>query len=282
MKPVLKLTPSRVRDYLVCPRRFEQQYMVPPESKAPTSRKRTENAVMSLGSSLHSVLDVLHKPNQSSPSIQAVISDEEVEKLLSRHWRPEGYADAQEEDVAFQKAQSILKYYRRSKHVPQGQVLATEAYLSCLTTVKGNTVELSCRADRIELHDDGTLEIIDYKVSSSGDVPSASTLAQDLPTFLYFLLAWHYYRADDRVHNVQFSLLNLITLTKVVVQYDQRQLVLHREALRKIVLSALSGPLEPHVNASCAWCPAHEGCPAWVALDMSDLDNFQAWTHRVK
>jgi RecB family exonuclease len=203
-----------------------------------------------------------------------------MDRMLSRHWRKEGYENTHEEEAAWEQARSILRYYCRSKHVPQGEVLATEAYLSCFTTIKGYTVELSCRADRLELHDDGTLEIIDYKVSSKNEVPSVSTLADDLPTFLYFLLAWHYHRADERVRNVRFSLLNLISLEKSGVQYDQHQVVHHRDALGEMVVEALSGPMEPRVNAGCAWCPVHDGCPAWAELDMTDLDSFDAWSLR--
>lgn len=280
MKPALKLTPSRMRDYLICPRKFEQQYLVPAQGKAATSTVRTESALMSLGSSLHAVLDELHKPGQGSQVEPIDISSQEVDRLLSRHWHKEGYANPHEEEAAWEQALSILRYYCRSKHVPQGEVLATEAYLSCLTTIRGYTVELSCRADRIELHSDGTLEIIDYKVSAKNDVPSVSTLADDLPTFLYFLLAWHYHRADERVRNVRFSLLNLISLEKSAVQYDQHQVVHHRDALGEVVVAALSGPMEPRVNAGCAWCPVHDGCPAWAELDMADLDKFDAWTLR--
>ena len=280
MKPALKLTPSRLRDYLICQRKFEQQYLVAAQGKAAVSPERTENAVMSLGSSLHAVLDELHKPRQGSQSEVAAPSSQDMDRLLSRHWRKEGYADTEKEEAAWEEARSILRYYCRSKHVPQGEVLATEAYLSCLTSIKGHTVELSCRADRMELHSDGTLEVLDYKVSTKNEVPSPSTLANDLPTFLYFLLAWHYHRADERVRNVRFSLLNLISLEKVGVQYDQHQVVQHRDALGEVVAAALSGPLEPRVNAGCAWCPVHDGCPAWAELDMADLDTFEAWSLR--
>ena len=280
MKPALKLTPSRVKDLLICPRKFGQQFMAPAESKSMSSTKRTESAVMSLGSSLHSVLDAMHKPVHGPQVTPAEISEPVLEQMLSRHWRSAGYADAQEEDDAFQKGCSILRYYCRSQHVPQGHVLATEAYLSCHTTISGYAVELSCRADRIELHDDGFLEIVDYKVPATGDLPSASALLGDLSTFLYFVLAWHYHRADARVRNVRFTLLNLITLTKVEVEYDQRDIVMHKEALAALVESTMQGPLEPRVNAGCAWCPVHDGCPAWSALDMADLDQFEAWSRR--
>jgi RecB family exonuclease len=292
MKSVLKLTPSRVRDYTVCPRRFEQQYVRGGMGAGPVART-AESAALSFGSSLHAVLDDVHRPasrnatsqSQHSPTERDVmqpsdIPDAMIEQMLCRHWQGEGYTDSLSEEAAFTSACSILKFYLRSGHVPIGEVLATEAYLTCVTTIKGYPVELSCRADRIELHSDGTLEVLDYKTSTSGEVPSTRALADDLCSFLYFLLCWHHYRDDHRIRNVRLSQLNLISLARVEVQYDQHQIVQHKKNLEELVLTAMSGPLEPKINPGCAWCVVQDGCPAWVALDMADLDKFEAWQQR--
>jgi RecB family exonuclease len=200
---------------------------------------------------------------------------------MSEHWRPEGYEDTQSEEAAFLQACDILKYYVRSDHTPKGQVLATEAYLTCNTTLSGHTVQLSCRADRVELFADGTLEMLDYKLSKTGGLPSAAELAADLPSFIYFLLLWHSYRRDARVRNIRLAQLNLLSLTRVAVVYEQFQIVRHREALTELVSTVMSGePLEPRVNAGCSWCPVLASCPAWSELDLADLENFAAWRTR--
>jgi RecB family exonuclease len=298
----IKLTPSRVRDYMACPLKFGRLYGPAAEYQSSYPKVSTEQAdsanrgrtaALALGNCLHAALDALHRPsptealglNEPYPA-QAVtngtraLSDEEVSRLISQHWRSDGYDDKRSEEAAFLQACDILKYYARSAHTPTGQVLATEAYLTAVTTLRGYRVEMSCRADRLELHSDGTLEVLDYKLSRNGELPSVRVLADDLSSYLYWLLAWHHYRRDPRVRNVRISQLALLTLTKVEVEYDQHQVFRHKEALVELVTSAMERPLEPRVNAGCAWCPVHDGCPAWAELDMADLDSFEAWSLR--
>src|SRR4028119_1442486 len=134
-QPVLKLTPSRLRDYLVCGRKFEQQHLRlhTAENGAATAPRPQETASMSFGNSLHAVLDALHKvPSEAS---DVPTQTDKVADLLPLHWRSNGYTDKESEDAAFLEASSVLKYYVRSPHVPSGTLLGTELYLSCHTSV---------------------------------------------------------------------------------------------------------------------------------------------------
>jgi RecB family exonuclease len=242
-----------------------------------------ESPAISLGATLHAALDTLHRPVKASqvsialdakdltPLTPASITEEQIERLVSSSWDSVGYPDQESAQRAFTDACGILKYYCSSSHIPKGQVLGTEVYLSCVTTVRGYRVELSCRVDRLELHADGTLEALDYKASSNGEVPTEQALADDLASFLYFLLVWHHYKHDQRVRNVKLSQLNLLTLTKVEVLYDQHQVIRHRDALTELVSSVRAGGLEPRPNAGCAWCPVRQSCPAWHEVDLDDL-----------
>ena len=295
MRSDIKLTPSRVRDYLSCPLKFArlygpaQEYQSNPKAalEQTDNASRSRAAALALGNCLHAALDALHRPsptealglNEPYPAQEGAqgfrsVSDEELSSLISQHWRSDGYEDSRSEEAAYLQACDILRYYTRSDHTPKGQVLATEAYLSALTTLRGYRVEMSCRADRLELHSDGTLEVLDYKLTRHGEVPSARTLSEDLSSYLYWVLAWHHYRRDSRVRNVRISQLALLTLAKVEVEYDQHQVIRHREALTELVMAAMERPLEPRVNAGCAWCPVQQSCPAWSEINLDDLTNL--------
>lgn len=292
----IKLTPSRVRDYMACPLKFGRLYGPAAEyqsiypkvsSEQADNATRGRTAALALGNCLHAALDALHRPSptealslnepyspQQGTNGAKALSDEELSRLISQHWRSDGYDDGRSEEAAYLQACDILKYYARSDHTPTGQVLATEAYLTAVTTLRGYRVEMSCRADRLELHDDGTLEVLDYKLSRNGELPSTRTLSEDLSSYLYWLLAWHHYRQDPRVRNVRISQLALLTLTKVEVEYDQHQVLRHKEALIELVTSAMERPLEPRVNAGCAWCPVQQSCPAWSEINFDELNNL--------
>jgi RecB family exonuclease len=300
----LKLTPSRVRDYLACPLQFgrlygpaaEYQNNSYPKAGSPgqaDTANKARTAALAFGNCLHAALETLHRPSttellglnepyapQDGMSSCKTLSDEDLSRVMSQHWRPEGYEDRQAEEAAFTQACDILRFYARSEHTPHGQVLATEAYLTALTTLRGYRVEMSCRVDRLELHSDGRLEVLDYKLTRNGDLPSARALSEDLSSFLYWLLAWHHYKKDPRVRNVRISQLALLTLAKVEVEYDQHQVIRHREALAELVTCVMESPLEPRINAGCAWCPVQQSCPAWADLNLAELDSFEAWSLR--
>lgn len=294
----LKLTPSRVRDYLACPLKFARLYGPAEEypsndpaasssgqvRAAPSSKALSAN--MSLSNTLHAALDTLHRPSpcellglteplpaQRNADGLKGLSEQELRSLVSRHWQTDGYADSRAEEAAYALACDILKYYAQSEHTPHGQVLATEAYLTATTTLRSHRVELSCRADRIELHSDGTLEVLDYKFSRNTSLPSTRALAEDLSSFVYFLLVGHRYKRHAGVRAVRISQLDLMCLTKVQVEYDHDQIARHKEALAELVQSVMGGSreLEPHVSAACAWCPVQQTCPAWSEIDLDDI-----------
>lgn len=259
---MLKLTPSAIRDYLVCPYRFAHSYlqlgsktMHPPATPA-----------MSFGHTIRGVLERLYKPEHK---LGHRLEQAQIAHLLSQCWDGKGYANSREEDAAFTKATLVLKYALRSPLVePQSnsEILGTEVYLSGFTMLANRRVALACRIDRLELHNDGALEVLDYKTSESkaGAVPTSEELAADLPSYLSWMLAWGEYKHDPRVDNICVSQLNLITLKKATAHYSQAQIVRNKAALKDLVRAIHVGPFEPAPNRGCAWCPLRKGCPAWA------------------
>ncbi len=163
MRADIKLTPSRVRDYASCPLKFARLYGPAEEYQSTgassvsgysSSAGKAQSAAMSLSNTLHSVLDALHRPPPSQllglketyPAQNSVErfsepSDQELSSIVSRHWQSDGYEDSHSEEAAYLQACELLRYYVRSPHIPTGLVLATEAFLSALTTIEGYRVE---------------------------------------------------------------------------------------------------------------------------------------------
>lgn len=282
----LKLTPSRVRDYISCPRRYEQKYLRNAESGSASMLSPQESAARSFANTLHCVLEALHQATpgeHTGPPPGREMLEAQIDDLLSLHWQSAGYTDRDTEEAAFLEARSILTYYVKSPYIPTptGSLLGSELYLNCHTTLAGRRVELSARFDRCELLlPGGVLECLDYKTNRDGQVPSATSLTSDLPSFLYFILAWHRWRSDPRVNSVVISQLNLLSLCKTRVEYSQRQIVTNKAALIELVAAIAAEEFEPRTNRSCAWCPVQESCPAWAELNLEDLEGFDAWKTR--
>jgi hypothetical protein len=220
--------------------------------------------------SVHRVLAKFHGPNRVAEDETDL---EELDQLLSESWHGEHYANTEEEDAAFLSARSILRYYVNSEHARAKSVIATEVPFEATDNIGGYKVKLSCRADRIELHDDGVLEILDYKTSASGWTPSTQQLTADPGQFIYFKLAWGEYSALEQVNEVCVSWLNLVSLRKVTAHYNQRDIVRNKSILAEIVSNVENDNFPPRPHQGCERCPLKASCPAFFSLEGSPSEN---------
>jgi putative RecB family exonuclease len=254
---VIKLTPSRIREYQACPLQFKLKYL---DALGPKDIE--QSPAFSFGCSMHAALDVLHRPGRSPKQIT-------LEALLRRTWKNAGYADAQQETQYFAKGVDALTRYFQTMGTPQGKIIGTETFFSRVVNLDGHRFELGCKADRVELLPDGALEILDYKTNGNGEILSADALAADLPTFIYYTLARLSYPQHPRAI---VSQLNVLTLSKSVVDYTADQIAENKQALANLVAEIEAGQFEPRPNGHCAWCPVRSYCPFFgpeVSLDQA-------------
>lgn len=253
---ILALTPSKVRDYQSCP----QQY------KLKTVIRQTGNYAspsLSFGSSIHSALEEIHT-RQSHPN-HAV----NCQQVLLRHWKAKDYGDERESERYFTRGLDALRRYMNVMGSPIGQIIGTEVYLSRTTRLEDVRVRLGCKVDRLELHPNGVLEVLDYKTNAGGQVPTPEFLANDLATFIYYALVRISY---PKFPLVIVSQLNVLTLAKVEVKYETAKLTAHKQALAKLVHAIETGDFEPRQSGVCSWCPVRDYCPAFGSE--ADLDSL--------
>lgn len=150
-----------------------------------------------------------------------------------------------------------------------GRILGTEVFLSRIVRLDKTRVRLGCKVDRLELHSDGILEVLDYKTSLLGRVPTEESLSVDLPTFVYYVLARVVYPEHRRVI---VSQLNVLTLAKVEVEYNPLLLTLNKRALIDLVHEIENGNFEPRPTIVCAWYLVKEFCPIFGGeTDLGEL-----------
>jgi putative RecB family exonuclease len=246
---VISLTPTKLRDFLTCPQMFKLRHL---------DRVGSESnpAALSFGRSLHAALDELHRDGDvgGPPSIT------EPSRLLKRHWEAGAYADRQESDSYFAKGCEALRRYVSESGPFPGRILGTEVFMSCVINFSGLRIKFGCKADRVAVDERGVLEVLDYKTGASGKLPTPESLAGDLPNFIYYLLARINYPDFRRV---RVSQLNVLTLARVHVEYDEVQIAANKKNLLAQARAFASSNFGPAPSEACAWCHVQDHCPAF-------------------
>lgn len=170
---ILSVTPTKLQDYLICPLKFKFRHL-------DKTGGITSSAAFSFGTSMHRALQKLHSAGNIRPQ------NEDTVKLLERFWEKSAYPTKNEEQEYFSKGCRALENYVAEMRGLNEETLGTEVYMSLVLELKRTKLRLGCKVDRLALHPDQTLEIIDYKTNRSGKVPTAESLVRDLPAFLYY------------------------------------------------------------------------------------------------
>lgn len=241
---MLSLTPTKLRDYLVCPQLYKLRHIDRVEAGM-------NSAALSFGRSLHTALEELHKVDAD------VLPD--AERLLLRHWDAAGYSDRHESEIYFARGCDALRRYMAVQFASAGRIIGTEVFMSYVVNMKGLRVKLGCKADRLAVDEGGVLEVLDYKTNVSGRLPTANSLTEDLPTFLYYLLTRLCY---PEYKAVRISQLNVLTLAKVEVAYDESQIAANKKRFVAHARAFAASVFDPAPSEACAWCSVQDRCPA--------------------
>lgn len=243
---MLSITPTKLSDYLICPLKFKLRHV-------DKSGGFSSSAAFSFGTSMHRVLQELHSGEiLSAPPT-------EPEKLLARFWDKTAYSNGEEESGYFVKGCRALENYCQTVKEIRDETLGTEVYMSFVIDFKGLKIRLGCKADRLALGSDNILEIIDYKTNRSGKVPTIEFLRTDLPTFLYYVLTRLSY---PQYPNLRVTFLNVLTMTKVSVEYEKSLVDENKQALWKCLKIIAGGDYPPQMSEACCWCDFQDDCPA--------------------
>ncbi len=245
---MLKLTPSRIREYKACQLQYRLKYVDGFAPAAPAA-----SPALSFGNSLHAALEELHRYGS------ARVAAEDIPALLRKHWKGDGYGSPAQEAEQFALAVESLRKYLAEFGTVSGAILGLEIFLSRTIAQDELRFELVCRADRVELLPDGRLEVLDYKTNADGQLPLPESLAADIATFVYYLLARIHY---PQYPHVVVSQLNLLNLAKVCVEYTDAQRAENKAGLLKLVQDIEAGRFEPRPGIHCRWCSVREHCPA--------------------
>jgi RecB family exonuclease len=242
---MLSITPSKLTDYLTCAHKFKLKHIV-------KANKFSASKAFAFGSSMHAALQKFHDMDRLPQNLG------EVKKVLNQKWDSSAYGSKEEEGNYFSKGCVALENYCVAQTGSVEETLGTEIFMSFIVPLKDQQIRLGCKTDRLALLPDKTLLIIDYKTNASGKLPTPEFLANDLATFLYYVLTRLSY---PQYPNLKIKFLNVMTLTSVLIEYDRAQIDANKQALWNCLRALPNERFVPHASEACAWCDFQDDCP---------------------
>lgn len=149
------ISPSKITTYLACPVKYRWTYVDPRGKWYVRSRSS-----YSFGTTLHRVLELFH--DSSGTGVETV---GQALAAYEDGWLESGFGSAEEMAEAYGEGKAILE-----RHVEESlahQVTAKTLFVERLFRKDMGAFDLVGRIDRVDEHEDGTLEIIDYKSGRS-------------------------------------------------------------------------------------------------------------------
>ena len=145
------LSPSKITTYLACPVKYRWTYV---DSRGKWYLRA--KSYFSFGMTLHNVLERFYNSNDDGVTTQF-----EAMAAYDESWIDAGFSSAEEMAEAYGEGKVILeKHFEEQQKRPlTAKTLFVERQLRC----DFQNFTLIGRLDRVDEHEDGTLEIIDYK-----------------------------------------------------------------------------------------------------------------------
>lgn len=173
------LSPSRLSTYLACSSRYRWTYL--------DRRGRfylRARSYFSFGTSLHRVLERFHDCEDHGVETVA-----QAIAALEESWIESGYSSQQEMSEALGEGVAIVEAYTRRQLERSDQ--AETVFVERRLTKEYDSFVLLGQVDRLDRHEDGRLEIVDYK--SGRAEPTEEDVAVDLAMNVYQLLVREHY-----------------------------------------------------------------------------------------
>ena len=237
------LSPSKISTYLACPDKYKWTY-IDDRGKWYLRAK----SYFSFGSTLHKVLQRFHDAGDAG-----VTTTHEAVAALEESWIEAGYSSQEEMMEAMAEGKAIVESYVEAFQAQP--VTASTLYIEKLLRADLGPFTLVGRLDRVDEHEDGTLEIVDYKSGRQG--VTEEEVASDLAMCCYGLLLG----AKHPEVAISASIIALRTGEKATVRLEPEAMAEFREDLLVLGDEILGRDFENLVPAPKELCPSCDFLP---------------------
>lgn len=234
----ITLSFSRISQYLECPYKFFLAYIV--------GLPGIPRSYFSFGKSVHAALEEYHRPKLLS-------DDTSMDWLLSlyeKSWVSEGFPDIETELRCKDEGRSILIGYHN--HLGGNMPKVAEVELNFKFAVDG--IILTGFVDRIDLNDDGSVNLVDYKTSKS--IPAVLENLDRLQLSIYSLAISSLWNVKVRqASNLYLRQIAWRTFEPTLADFETA-----REMINKVAQGITDKKFDRCPNRFCAYCDFYEGC----------------------
>lgn len=263
---LLSVSPSKLGQWLDCPRAYRLTYL-----DRPRPEKSPQRAILSIGNSTHATLSQFWDLPESE-RVPARVSE-----LMDRLWQRSGFVDeAQSAQWRERATRWVIDYLRGIDR--NGQPVAIERTVAMPTP----TLAITGRIDRVEERG-GELVVIDYKTGAKGVEPGSARTS--LALGLYALATSRMFRRPVRLvelHHLPTGSVDAHrhteeSLARKMAEAESIGLDLREAEENYAARGAASDSFEPRPSALCRWCAVQAHCPpglavgpphpGWVGLD---------------
>jgi putative RecB family exonuclease len=233
------LSPSKITTYLACPVKYKWTY-VDPKGKWFLKSK----SYYSFGTSLHNVLQRFHDSEDFG-----VQTKEQTLASLEESWISAGYSTPEEASEALAEGRELVSRYVDAHY--SAPISANTLYVEKQLRKDFGPFVLVGRIDRLDEHEDGTLEIVDYK--SGRDHTDPEEVMNDISMNCYQLLV----RSIFPNRRVLSTVIALRTGDKTTIEPNEISLIEFEQDLLIIGKEILSRDYEnilPIAKDLCCHC----------------------------
>lgn len=228
-----------------CALRYKYQFVL----KLPSA----PNAAASFGSSVHNALQVFYQMYKADQNIG-------LSELLEQYnsaWIPLGYASQAHERRMMKEGKEMLTKFFNEYHTPNIAILDVEKLFKLKITEK---VYVTGKIDRVDQHEDGSIEIIDYK---TGKKPSEKDLKDNIQLATYLMAAAEKNLYNKAAADVTLTFHYLQDSTKISMKKTREDVIKTKERIISATEKMATSDYKPTVGIHCSFCPFKMICEAW-------------------
>ena len=212
-----RISYSEINDYEACPKKYRYKYVL----KIPVPL--THNAIF--GSVIHLTLKDFYKlvkgANEGFEGFLEKPNLDDLYRLYEKHWRSEGFESKEHEGEKKKKGYEMLKKFFEEIHTGNEKILDLEQRFK----FKVEDIIVSGAVDRIDILEDGVVELIDYK---TGKAKKQKEVDNDIQLTIYGIFA----KESMKVNEVKASLMFLDEGIKMETEMDEKKM---DEVKKKVV-----------------------------------------------